>query len=403
MPGPQPLSTVGTSPTRKVVIPIAPIRIAGRALIFAITVAAVAFGAAAPASATMTGFRAVQGSQGWVDFNGDRKADICYLYSNADIPTCLVSTGTGFGVQYQASGADPGYSAGRAWADFNGDRKADYCRVIGGSYKMLDCTVSNGSGFASTYISAAVDAGYDEGRAWVDVNADGRADYCRVVGLWSYQISCTTSNGTGFANTFTSGSLDPGYNQGRSWVDVNGDNRADYCRIVGNGPMYLACTLSTGVGFGTTITSAALDPGYDDSRRWGDVNGDGNADYCRIVGSVNYAATNVQCTLSMGSSFGTTFTSGTMDAGTGGSGVWADFNGDGKDDYCRKNLGTYAGTCTVSNGTSFGLTYSAPVASLLTFGFADFNADGKADMCRWESGTYRCTVSTGTGFGPTYS
>jgi hypothetical protein len=59
--------------------------------------------------------------------------------------------------------------------------------------------------------------------------------------------------------------------------------------------MYLACTLSTSVGWGATITSAAVDPGYDDGRRWGDVNGDGRADYCRIIGSVNYAATNVVC------------------------------------------------------------------------------------------------------------
>ena len=352
-----------------------------------------------PASASLTGFKAVQGSYGWVDFTGDGRADTCYL---GDIgPTCRAATTSGFGATWALWNGDAGWSAGRAWADFNGDRRADYCRVVGSWNRMLQCSVSNGSGWGGTYTSWAVDGGYDAGRAWADVTGDGRADYCPVVGWSSYQIQCTPSTGAGFGTTFTSGNLDPGYDQGRTWVDVNGDSRADYCRVVGAFGKYLQCTLSTGSGFGVTITSAEMDPGYDDSRRWADVNGDGRADYCRIVGSFNYAQTNVRCTLSIGTGFGLSFTSTAMDAGYGGTGMWADVTGDSRDDYCRQTDG-YAGTCTISLSSSFGSTFSTPITSYNMAGWVDYNADGMADLCRWEADAPRCTVSTGYGFGPTY-
>jgi hypothetical protein len=347
----------------------------------------------------MTGFKGAQGDIGWVDATGDGRADTCVVDS---VLTCTSVTGSGFGPTWSGPGLDEGYSIGRAWVDFNGDHRADFCRVVGGSSKQLQCTLSTGSSFGTTYTSAAVDAGYDAGRAWVDVTGDGRADYCRVVGLWGYQVSCTVSLGNSWGTTITSSTLDPGYDQGRSWVDVNGDNRADYCRITGSGTKYLQCTLmGGGLAFGSTISSNGLDPGYDDSRRWGDVNGDTRADYCRIVGSSNYAATTVQCTLSTGSGFGATFTSPTIDAGYGGTGTWADINADGKDDYCRET-GSYAGTCTLSTGSSFGATISTPGSGTAGWGWADVNGDGRADYCRREStNSASCTMSTGAGFGGT--
>lgn len=354
---------------------------------------------AAPAHATMTGFRAVQGSWGWVDFTGDGRADTCFVGGSG--LTCRAATTSGFGTTWVLSYADNGWSAGRAWADFNGDRRADYCRVVGGGGNYLQCTLATGSGFGGTYTSGWLDPGYDAGRAWVDVTGDGKADYCRVIENWGYKIQCTVSTGTGFGTTFTSGSLDPGYDQGRSWVDVNGDNRADYCRIVGGWTQYMQCTLSSGSGFGVSITSGAMDAGYDDSRRWADVNQDGRADYCRIVGSAIYSSTQVRCTLSTGAGFGLEFTSPTLDAGYGGTGTWADVTGDGRDDYCRV-IGSYQGACTVSTGSGFRETLSTPITTMNMLGWADFNNDGRVDLCRWESGVPRCTVSNGNSFGVTY-
>ena len=123
----------------------------------------------------------------------------------------------------------------------------------------------------------------------------------------SSYVSCTLSTGTGFRQTITSGLIDWGYDTGRAWVDVNGDGKADYCRVVG-GPNitngHVACTLSTGTGFGQTIMSPALDWGYDTGRSWVDVNGDGKADFCRRVGGQNNVSSYVSCTLSTGTGFG---------------------------------------------------------------------------------------------------
>lgn len=354
---------------------------------------------ASPAHATMTGFKAVQGSAGWVDFNGGGRADLCQQGGSG--PNCRLALSSGFDVPRILTGADAGWVAGRAWADFNGDQRADYCRVVGGFDRKLQCTNSNATTFGSTYTSGPIDPGYDAGRAWVDVTGDGKADYCRVIESWGYKLRCTRSTGTGFGYEFTSNVLDPGYDQGRSWVDVNGDSRADFCRIVGGASKFMECTLSTGGGFGTSITSAVLDPGYDDSRRWGDVNGDGKADFCRIVGSGNYSATTLRCSPSTGTGFAQHYDSPLLDAGYGGTGAWADVDGDGKDDYCRET-GNYQGVCTISTGAGFGITFSTPITGQSLVGWADFNGDGKADLCRWQSGAPRCTVSNGTSFGITY-
>ena len=347
-----------------------------------------------PAHATVTGFHGAQGSWGWTDVNGDGHSDLCGQSG------CRLATATGFGATWALSG-DLGWAAGRAWMDFNADAKADYCRVVNSGTFFLQCTVAGTSGFGATYTSGAVDPGYDAGRAWVDVTADYAADYCRLINSGGYRVQCTLSTRTGFGATFTSGVLDPGYDQGRTWADVNGDNRADYCRIVGSGTKYLQCTLISGNGFGATITSAGLDPGYDDSRRFADVNGDSRADYCRIVGSALYSSTNLRCTLSTGTGFGLTFTSPTLDAGYANTGGWADVNADGRQDYCRIVGGPQA-RCTLSTGSGFGTTFSTPISGYGSLGWTDFDLDYRADACRVESGVPRCTLSTGNAFGVTY-
>jgi hypothetical protein len=361
------------------------------------------------------------------DFNGDGLADYCRVVGAGDgvnsHVACTVSGQAGFGATFLSPVIDWGYDVGRAWVDFNGDGKADYCRLVGDSNGIdshVECTLSTGSGFGATVLSPVVDWGYDFGRAWVDVNGDGKADYCRVVGnsdgVSSY-VECTLSTGTGFGATIVSPVIDWGYDFGRAWVDVNGDGKADYCRVVGNSDgvdSHVACTLSTGTGFGATILSPVIDWGYDLGRAWTDVNGDGKADYCRLVGASNGVDSHVACTLSTGTGFGATILSPVIDWGYETGRAWADFNGDGKADYCRV-VGTSNGVssyveCTLSTGTGFGATILSPV---IDWGYdtgrawVDFNGDGKADYCRrvgTTNGTtsyVECTASTGSAFGAT--
>jgi hypothetical protein len=295
-------------------------------------------------------FPGVQSSQGWVDANGDGKADWCMQWGD-DALQCTPSTGNGFGARFRTTHQDPGYGAGRAWVDFNGDGRADYCRVVGGSYKNLQCTVSLGDRFGATFTSGNVDPGYDAGRAWVDVNGDGKADYCRVVGAFDKRLECTLSTGDGFGASFRSGVIDPGYDNGRAWVDVNGDGKADYCRKVGLGPNSIQCTLSNGTTFGNTFASPAMDTGYKGGA-WADVNGDGKADYCRPIGGPA-----VQCTFSTGQAFGSTITQQLNPPSFAQTEGWVDANGDGRADYCRAVARDQL-ACTLSTGTGFGQTFT---------------------------------------------
>ncbi|HVL04560.1 MAG TPA: hypothetical protein VM388_01130 [Acidimicrobiales bacterium] len=154
------------------------------------------------------------------DFNGDKTADSCAVSDSDRTASCTIKTQTITGtstspnVTYRTS-LDPGWMAGRAWVDHNGDGKADYCRVV--DYTRLACTVSIapattpasslgsgfGEGFGDTFYSQNLDAGWDDTRTWKDVNGDGKMDYCRITGnfIAGYQAQCTISNGQGFGGT----------------------------------------------------------------------------------------------------------------------------------------------------------------------------------------------------------
>ena len=138
----------------------------------------------------------------------------------------------------------------------------------------------------TTLTGAAVSASLTEGRDWVDVNGDGRIDFCRV--LSSNKVECTLNTGTGFAGTITSDVIDLGVATSRVWADVNGDGRVDFCREQGTDK--IACNLSTGDGFSPPLVSGTIVLGAA-PKKWVDVNGDGYLDYCRNIGGVLNCAT----------------------------------------------------------------------------------------------------------------
>ena len=65
--------------------------------------------------------------------------------------------------------------------------------------QQLFCTLWTPTGLAATRSSPARSTSAADGRAWVDHNGDGRADYCRRVGGGAdTRVACTISNGTAF-------------------------------------------------------------------------------------------------------------------------------------------------------------------------------------------------------------
>jgi len=131
------------------------------------------------------------------------------------------------------------------------------------------------------------------------------------------------------------------------------------------------------------------DWGYDDRRWMADFNGDGKSDYCRATGASGGAGSYLTCAFSNGSGFPSQTSSQVWDWGYSDRRWMVDFNGDGKADYCRatgysSGAGSYL-TCALSNGSGFSTQVSMEIAD---WGysdrrwFADRNGDGKADYCR---------------------
>lgn len=311
-----------------------------------------------------------EGRRWWVDINGDGRQDYCYAGGNASGPgsflNCRISNGSGLGEMISTAMPDWGHEDRRWWIDINGDGRQDYCFAAGddsGAGSYLKCRISDGAKFDMEISVVNKDWGYADRRWWVDVNGDGLQDYCYAAGSGSGEgsyLKCRISNGAGFGSEVAALIDDWGYADRRWWVDVNGDGRQDYCSAVGNGTgagSYMKCRLSTGTGFSEATLTAMEDWGYEDRRWWVDVNGDGRLDYCFAAGSSEGAGSFLKCRLSDGVRFDTETITVIKDWGYSGRRWWVDINGDGRLDYC------YAGGADSGEGAQLNcLTKIAPAS-----------------------------------------
>ncbi|HYC59351.1 MAG TPA: hypothetical protein VEK79_07275 [Thermoanaerobaculia bacterium] len=298
-----------------------------------------------------------------------------------------------------------GFEGTRGWADVDRNGTLDFCRILSSRGAYPSCRLFDGTKFTTREVSGdRLDAGWDieDGRAWVDVNDDGYADFCRVVGSPA-RVDCTLSTGTGFGNTISSPDIGGGGARGahiRFWVDANKDRKTDFCHVSGT---TVTCHLSSGKGFDKTIAGSVGDAGWKAGRAFADVDGDGNLDYCRTMteGDRKFP----RCALYRNSFNDSTFVSTRpLDIGADAGRTFVDVNGDRFADFCRltdyrepgSNLG--AARCTLSNGHGFVDEIHTPVAFYewppkpasrgIDLGFdagrawADFDNDGNREFCR---------------------
>lgn len=220
------------------------------------------------------------------DVNGDQVPDFCVLHRQGldsyFAMRCRIATlGAGRAtVTYGPVVASwnrqiaPGASGWPAnFADFNADGLMDYCRVLPGG--TLSCLLSSTAGFLAQEAATAspVLHGPREGASFVDVNADGNTDFCRVVpvatpGLADHQLACTLSDGMAWLHSggtydsselFSSALGDAGNIHSRWWVDVNGDGYPDYCRLASSpDPFPLQMSEGDLAGLGTSVTGSSL-------------------------------------------------------------------------------------------------------------------------------------------------
>ncbi|CAD5914344.1 FG-GAP-like repeat-containing protein [Planktothrix agardhii] len=333
------------------------------------------------------------GSVAWADYNGDGKPDFLLTgYDNSNNPISKLYKNTGSGFSEDTSVSLPGVSASSvAWADYNGDGKPDLLLTgWDGSDYISKLYKNTGSGFSEdTSVSLP---GVSVGSvAWADYNGDGKQDFL-LTGFDSYS-SETISNkisklykntGSGFIED-TRVSL-PGV--GRSsvaWADYNGDGKPDLL-LTGEDNSYNQISKlykNTGSGFIEDTTVSLPGVGYS-SVAWADYNGDGKQDFL-LTG---YDGSGYISKLYKNTGNGFTEDTRVSLPGVHWSFVaWADYNGDSKPDflltgYDSYSLGTKISKLYKNTGRGFieDTSVYLPGVGWSSVAWSDYNGDGKPDF-----------------------
>ena len=299
------------------------------------------------------------------------------------------------------------HESGRGWVDVDGDGRADMCGVVGSGKNdggsWLRCQKGGDTTLGAAIVSdKAIDPGYEDSRWWVDFNGDGLTDFCRRVGNSYYRFSrlaCTFSDGSKFTGGFVSKPINFGL-RNRGFYDVTGDGRPDFCMVrPWRYDRFTVCYPARGnelSGSGGPSSFSVTLPFISAEIWWTDINADGMTDLCVQAFNNNYI-----CYRSTGSGFVKAFSGQIANPGHAGTRAWVDVNGDGYPDFCR--LVTNGAACTLTTGSGFGKTW---YATTLGHGinsqsrwWVDVNADGFTDFCRIEningSHKLRCSYSNG--------
>jgi hypothetical protein len=319
-------------------------------------------------------------SVAWADYNGDGKQD--FLLTGWDYPYNGISKlykNTGSGFTEDTSVSLPGvYWGSVAWADYNGDGKPDFLLTgeDNSGYYISKLYKNTGSSFTEDTSVSLLGVGRGS-VAWADYNGDGKPDLLLTSGSILYK-----NTGSGFIED-TSVSLPGVRNSSVAWADYDGDGKQDFLLT---GWDYSDNRISklyknTGSGF-TEDTSVSL-PGVDlSSVAWADYNGDGKQDFL-LTGYDNSYNNISKLYKNTGSGF-TEDTSVSLPGVVHSSVAWADYNGDGKKDFLLTGVATGDYISKLYKNTGNGFTedtsVSLPGVGSSSVAWADYNGDGKPDF-----------------------
>jgi len=304
----------------------------------------------------------------------------------------------------------PGVSGGSVtWADYNGDGKQDFLLTGSARSRYLSYTddfisklyKNTGNGFTEDTTVSLPGVTYGS-VAWADYNGDGKQDLLLTgyTGSGSSYISkLYKSTGNGFTED-TTVSLPGVYGGSVTWADYNGDGKQDFLLTGyrGSDSSYISKLYkNTGNGF-TEDTTVSLPGVQYGSVTWADYNGDGKQDFLLTGYSYNTGSGGYISKLYKNTGNG--FTEDTTVSLPGvqyGSVTWADYNGDGKQDLLLTGY-TGPGSSYIyisklykntGNGFTEDTTVSLPDVYNGSVAWADYNGDSKQDLL--------LTGSTGSG------
>lgn len=280
----------------------------------------------------------------------------------------------------------PGQSGMRFWVDIDNDGRDDYCAVTGDGWDRMDCYLSTGSGFNPTKRTIVIPSRSQP--FWMDFNGDGGIDLCLGVGQPGGTIEVLNFNQT--LNATITCRMGPDFtNQANFQIPMSKQQKM----VVSGNNFYQQ---TDGISTWDDLFTA-------------DVNGDGRADACYLHSTSATASMSLRCLTSNGAGVDPLAAAWRSIDIQPGQRDWprqlVDFNGDGFQDFCRVISG---GTvrCLLGGPNGFTATevVSVPVSAPNREGaaFVDVNGDGNVDFCRIAgsgAGTYlSCLMSNGIGW-----
>lgn len=286
----------------------------------------------------------------------------------------------------------PSSSYAHKWVDIDGSGRLSYCGMFTDTDRnklKLTCMKNIGDFKFKEITTTLSDSGWAGSQGWVDINGDNKVDFCRLQYTWTHPV-CNLSNGTDFETIKEGPYVDGGYVDTRHWGKIF-DKKGGFCRITSSG---LVCSSLESDLVSETVLS---DSGWKNSRIWLDIDGNGLEDYCRLV----YNSTHLRCNLKNTDNTWKTVESGYVDGGYYWQRYSVKMSNKAKSDYCAVtgyNHDTL--TCTNISASNSLNTYTVPLPRhiniLSQIEFGDIDADGLDDLC-FDDGTNQiyCYINKG--------
>ncbi|WP_211942291.1 FG-GAP-like repeat-containing protein [Cylindrospermopsis raciborskii] len=351
-------------------------------------------------------------SVAWADYDGDGKQDFLLTgFSSNNSPLAKLYKNTGNGFKEDTTVSLPGVRfSSVAWADYDGDGKQDF---------LLTGFSSNNSPLAKLYRNTG--NGFEEDTtvslpgvrfssvAWADYDGDGKQDFLLTGDSSDGRIAKLYRNtGNGFKED-TNVSLPGVYYSSVAWADYDGDGKQDFL-LTGDSSDGLIAKLYRNTGNGFEEDTTVSLPGVRfSSVAWADYDGDGKQDFL-LTGFSSNNSPLAKLYRNTGNGFKED-TNVSLPGVAASSVAWADYDGDGKQDFLLTGDSSdgliaklYRNT---GNGFEEDTTVSLPGVRFSSVAWADYDGDGKQDfLLTGDSSDGRIAKlyrNTGSGFTETLS
>ncbi|MCA3966640.1 enterotoxin A family protein [Vibrio vulnificus] len=217
--------------------------------------------------------------QDFVDANGDGITDFCRLQYTWTKPVCSLSTlNSAFSLNNEGKYVNGGYNHTRYWTKNSKDNKSKFCREISGTEILCSSISGSESNFTDS------DLGWNDSKIWLDIDANGEEDFCRLVGVYT-KLRCNLNKGHGW-KVVESIYTDGGYSNLRFSIKMS-YNKDNYCVIIDDYNKLNCIEVNDNDEIEYNTINIPIEITSKSGIEFNDIDGDGRDDLCNYDNSKN--------------------------------------------------------------------------------------------------------------------